>query len=187
VSFATVLGIALALAMDAFAVTLGIGAALKRLTAVQSLRLACSFGVFQFGMPLLGWLAGRSLLSLIEAVDHWVAAGLLVLVGGRMAYGSFRPRETDTPASRDPTLGPNLLLLSVATSIDALAVGLSLSMLNVPILNPALVIGAVAFAMTLLGARLGPMFGRLAGKRAELAGALVLLAIAAKILVEHLG
>jgi len=187
VSFTAFLGIALALAMDAFAVTLGIGAALKRLTPVQSLRLAFSFGLFQFGMPLLGWAAGRSILPLIEAVDHWVAAGLLFLVGWRMVYDSFRSQETDRPGPQDPTRGLHLLLLSVATSIDALAVGLSLAMLSVPILYPALVIGAVAFAVTLLGTRLGPVLGRLVGKRAELAGALVLFVIAIKILVDHLG
>ncbi|MGB2905873.1 MAG: manganese efflux pump MntP family protein [Candidatus Aminicenantaceae bacterium] len=185
-SFAAVFGIALALAMDAFAVTLGIGAALKRLTSSQSLRLAFSFGLFQFGMPLLGWAAGRSILPLIEAVDHWVAAGLLFLVAGRMAYDSFHSQETDRPGPQDPTRGLNLLLLAVATSIDALAVGLSLAMLSVPILYPALVIGAVAFAMTLVGARIGPVLGRLAGKRAALAGALVLFAIAIKILIDHL-
>jgi putative Mn2+ efflux pump MntP len=187
VSLVTVLGIALALAMDAFAVTLGIGAALKRLAPVQTLRLAVSFGLFQFGMPLLGWAAGRSVLPLIEAVDHWVAAGLLFIVGGRMVYDSFRTRETGRQGSQDPTRGLNLLILALATSIDALAVGLSLAMLSVPILYPALVIGAVAFAATLLGARLGPVLGRLAGKRAELAGALVLFAIAVKILIDHLG
>ncbi len=172
--------------MDAFAVTLGIGAILKRLTPLQSLRLACSFGLFQFGMPLLGWAAGRFILPLIEAVDHWVAAGLLVLVGGRMVYDSFRSQEKDRQGLRDPTRGLNLLLLAMATSVDALAVGLSLSMLSVPILYPAMVIGGVAFAMTLIGARIGPVLGRLAGKRAELAGALVLFAIAIKILVDHL-
>jgi putative Mn2+ efflux pump MntP len=185
-SFAAVFGIALALAMDAFAVTLGIGAALKRLTPSQSLRLAFAFGLFQFGMPLLGWAAGRSILPLIEAVDHWVAAGLLFLVGGRMIYDSFRSQETDRPGPQDPTRGLNLLLLAVATSIDALAVGLSLAMLSVPILYPALVFGAVAFAMTLVGARIGPVLGGLAGKRAELAGALVLFAISIKILIDHL-
>ena len=184
-SFAAVLGIGLALAMDAFAVTLGIGAALKRLTTRQSLRLAFSFGLFQFGMPLLGWAAGRSMLPLIEAVDHWVAAGLLFLVSVRMVHGSLRTRDAGPPPG-DPTRGLNLLLLAVATSIDALAVGLSLAMLSVPILYPALVIGGVAFAMTLVGARIGPVLGRLSGKRAELVGALVLFAIAIKILVDHL-
>jgi len=173
--------------MDAFAVTMGIGAALKRLKPAQSLRLAFSFGLFQFGMPLLGWAAGRSVLPLIEAVDHWVAAGLLFLVGGRMVYDAFRSQKIDKPGPRDPTRGLKLLLLAVATSIDALAVGLSLAMLSVSILIPALVIGIVAFTLSLLGARLGPVLGRLAGKRAELAGALVLFVIAVKILVDHLG
>ena len=185
-SVAAVLGIALALALDAFAVTLGIGAARRGLTPGQSLRMASAFGAFQFGMAFLGWAAGRSILPLIESVDHWLAAGLLVLVAARMGWESLKAPDASRPEGRDPTRGINLLLLAVATSLDALAVGLSFGLLEIAILPPALVIGGVAFGMTLAGARLGPVLGRLAGKRAELFGALVLLAIAAKILLDHL-
>ncbi len=182
----TVLGISLALAMDAFAVALGLSAARRGLTALQSLRLAIAFGLFQFGMPLMGWAAGRTVLSLIEAVDHWVAAGLLFLVACRMVYESFQSHAPEVSDSADPTRGLSLIVLSVATSIDALAVGLSLALLQVPILYPALVIGLVALAMTLVGTRIGPVLGRLAGKRAGLVGAAVLCFIAVKILIDHL-
>ena len=138
-------------------------------------------------MPLAGWAAGRSILPLIQKVDHWLAAGLLCLVAGRMVYAFFTKASGSGDAgSSDPFTLPNLILLSVATSIDALAVGLSLALLEVPILFPALIIGIVAFALTLIGARLGLILGRIAGRWAELAGAVVLLVIAGKILCDHL-
>jgi putative Mn2+ efflux pump MntP len=187
VSFPALMGVALALAMDAFAVALGLSAGLRGLTPSQSFRLAGFFGFFQFAMPLAGWAAGRSVLPLIQKVDHWLAAGLLCLVAGRMIYGFFRKASSPGDAgSSDPFTLPNLILLSVATSIDALAVGLSLALLEVPILFPALIIGAVAFALSLIGTRLGLVLGRMAGRWAELVGALVLLVIAGKILLDHL-
>ncbi len=185
-SLAAVLGIALALAMDAFAVSIGISAGLKKPTAGQSYRLAGFFGLFQFGMPLVGWAAGRSILPLIQAADHWVAAGLLFLVGGRMTWEAFRPGTEPKGQPADPTRGLSLVVLSVATSIDALAVGLSLALLQASILFPCLLIGLVAMGMTLVGTRIGPLLGRLAGRRAELIGALVLCIIGAKILFDHL-
>ncbi len=185
-SFFTILGIALALAMDAFAVSMGLSAARMGLSGFQSLRLAMFFGLFQFGMPLVGWAAGQTVLSFIENVDHWVAAGLLCLVAGRMVYESLRTDIPKASSPADPIRGLSLLVLSVATSIDALAVGLSLALLQVPILYPALVIGLVALVLTLLGTRIGPVLGRLAGKRAGLVGAFVLCVIAIKILIDHL-
>jgi putative Mn2+ efflux pump MntP len=181
-----VLGIALALAMDAFAVSLGLSCALKGLTAAQSLRLALHFGLFQFGMPILGWFAGTRVVGLIERVDHWVAAGLLAFVGGRMIYESLHLSEEEKAGRPDQTRGRPLLLLAVATSIDLLAVGLSLGVVEVPVLVPALIIGLVCFVVTLAGAKLGPVVGRVLGKRAELAGGLVLIGIGVRILVQHL-
>lgn len=181
------LGVAIALAMDAFAVALGLSAGRRGLTRGQSFLLAGCFGLFQFGMPLAGWAAGRSILPLIQKVDHWLAAGLLVLVAGRMVSGFFRNAAGSGDAGHaDPFTLPNLVLLSVATSIDALAVGLSLALLEVPILSPAVIIGIVAFVLTLIGARLGMILGKIAGRWAELAGAAVLLVIAGKILFDHL-
>ncbi|MDH4196499.1 MAG: manganese efflux pump MntP family protein [Candidatus Aminicenantes bacterium] len=185
-SLLVVLGIALALAMDAFAVSLGIALVLKGLTAAQSFRMALYFGLFQFGMPVLGWFAGTRILGLIERADHWVAMGLLAFVGGRMIYESFHLNAEEKASRPDQTRGKALLLLAVATSIDALAVGLSLGVVSVPILVPALIIGLVCFGVTLVGARLGPALGRALGKRAELAGGVVLIAIGVRILVQHL-
>jgi putative Mn2+ efflux pump MntP len=185
-SLAAVLGIALALAMDAFAVSIGLSAGPQRLNGIQSLRLAFFFGLFQFGMPLLGWTAGRSILPLIQAVDHWVAAGLLFLVGGRMTWEALRPGDEPKEPISDPTRGLSLVVLSVATSIDALAVGLSFALLQAAILFPCVIIGLVAMGMTMLGTRVGPLLGRLAGRRAELIGALVLFLIGTKILFDHM-
>lgn len=185
-SFLLILGIALALAMDAFAVSLGLGLSLKPATGGQTLRLAFHFGLFQFLMPVLGWAAGESLIRHIEKYDHWVAFVLLLGVGGKMIFESLRP-EKDAAAKRaDPTRGVSLLVLSVATSLDALAVGLSLAALRVAIVFPAVVIGVVAFAMTVTGMKIGPVLGKVIGRRAELLGGTVLLLIGIKILIDHL-
>lgn len=185
-NFLVVLALALALAMDAFAVSVGVSLMHKGLTGGQTFRLAFHFGLFQFIMPVLGWLAGRNILKLIEKYDHWLAAGLLVFIGGRMILESFRREDHLAGKSSDLTKGFSLLMLSVATSLDALAVGLSLAALRVPILYPAAIIGAVAFLVTVSGAIIGPGLGRLIGKRAEFAGGLVLVLIAVKILADHL-
>ncbi len=188
-SFLVVLGIALALAMDAFAVAVGVGLSLRGCSSRQTLRLAGSFGLFQFVMPILGWAAGRSVVGLIQNYDHWLAAGLLVFIGGRMILEAVKREESrpEGAACPDPTRGGRLLVLSLATSIDALAAGLGLAALGARVVYPALVIGLVAFVLTAAGAKLGPLAGRWAGRWAEVAGGVVLLGIAAKILVEHLG
>ncbi|MBM3292986.1 MAG: manganese efflux pump [Candidatus Aminicenantes bacterium] len=186
-SFGMVLALALALAMDAFAVSVGASLAMRGCTPLQTLRMAGSFGLFQFLMPLLGWTAGRTVSRAIASFDHWVAAGLLVFVAGRMAVGAFRGKgDGGASACPDLTRGGRLLILSLATSLDALAVGLSLAALRVSVVYPAAVIGAICFLLTAAGTRIGPALGRWAGKRAELAGAAVLIVIAAKILLDHL-
>lgn len=185
-SIVLVLGLAVALAMDCFAVSMGLACGLRGLTARQSVRMAFYFGVFQFGMPVLGWLAGESAVRLMRGFDHWLAFGLLALIGGRMIYESFSLSDEEKACRPDQTRGARLLVLSVATSIDALAVGLSLGFIKVGILYPAAVIGIVCFVMTIIGARLGPAVGRAMGKRAELAGGLILIGIGLRILVEHL-
>jgi putative Mn2+ efflux pump MntP len=137
-------------------------------------------------MPVLGWLAGDRLIGLIRDVDHWVAFGLLALVGGRMIYEAFEMSEGEKASRPDRTRGRRMIVLALATSIDALAVGLSLGVVRAGILYPAAVIGATSFVLTMAGARLGPIVGRLAGRWAELLGGLILIGIGAKILVEHL-
>jgi putative Mn2+ efflux pump MntP len=186
-NFFLVFAIALALAMDAFAVSVGISLSHETITKRQTLRLASHFGFFQFMMPLIGWYAAQNILvKCIEPFDHWVAFGLLLIIGGKMIYESFR-RETKIKNNKaDPTKGLSLLSLSVATSIDALAVGLSLAALHVAILYPAVVIGLLAFFMTILGVKIGPFLGQLVGKRAELIGGLVLILIGIKTLFDHL-
>jgi putative Mn2+ efflux pump MntP len=185
-NFLLVLGIALALAMDAFAVSLGLGLSLRPATGGQTLRLAFSFGLFQFLMPVLGWAAGARLILHIARYDHWVAFLLLVAVGGKMIFESLMPEKKPRDRRNDPTRGLSLLVLSVATSLDALAVGLSLAALRVAIVFPAVVIGVVAFTMTVLGMRIGPALGKVIGRRAELLGGAVLILIGIRILTGHL-
>ena len=180
----TLTGLALALAMDAFAVALGTGAVLSRLTGRHLFRLGFHFGLFQALMPVIGWLAGLTIIQWVEAWDHWIAFSLLAIIGGRMIYEAFSDEEkTD---DRDPTKGLSLVLLSIATSIDALAVGFSLSVIGVSIWMPALVIGLVAGVLTIAGMLLGGRIGDRWGSRVEILGGLVLIAIGAKILIEHL-
>ena len=181
-----ILGMALALAMDVFAVSLGLGLSLKPATGSQTFRLAFHFGLFQFLMPVLGWAAGETLIRHIEKYDHWVACALLLGVGGKMIFESLRAERDSGSKPPDPTRGVSLLVLSVATSLDALAVGLSLAALHVVIIFPAVVIGVVAFAMTVLGMKIGPALGKVIGRRAELLGGIVLILIGIKILVDHL-
>jgi len=181
----TLLGLAVALAMDAFAVALGAGISLSPLTGRHLFRLGFHFGLFQALMPIVGWLAGLTVRNWIEAYDHWVAFALLIFVGGKMLHEACSPPETeDQPA--DPTRGMTLVLLSLATSIDALAVGLTLAMLKVSIWFPSLVIGLVAGVLTVCGLLIGRRIGGLWGKRVEVLGGLILCGIGIKILLQHL-
>jgi len=185
-SYVEIFAIAVALAVDAFAVAMATACCMKRVHTRHWLRMSSSFGLFQTGMTLAGWLAGLSVKSLIESFDHWLAFGLLLFVAVKMVVESRKPEECDIEA-KDPTKGWNLLLLSVATSIDALAVGLSMALLNVPILIPAVIIGIVAFVLTFAGMQLGcRAVARLhLGAKAEMLGAAVLLLIALRILYDH--
>lgn len=185
-SFLFIFGIALALAMDCFAVTLGLAAGARGLTVRQALRTALFFGGFQFAMPIAGWFAGDRLLALISRFDHWVAFGLLVLVGGRMIHESFETSGEEEAGRPDQTRGHRLVVLALATSIDSLAVGLSLGVVGTGVFYPAAVIGATSFVLTVVGAKLGPAVGRIVGRRAELAGGLILIGIGIKTLIEHL-
>ena len=152
--FITLGGTAFALAMDAFAVSVASGITLKNITFRQTFRLSWHFGVFQALMPIIGWSAGISIRSYIEHFDHWIAFGLLLFVGGNMIREAFH-NEEDKKQKKDPTKGTTLVILSVATSIDALAVGLSLSMVNISIWFPAFIIGIVATTFTGIGLHLG--------------------------------
>jgi putative Mn2+ efflux pump MntP len=179
-----VVGIALGLAMDAFAVAAAAGVVVRRLTGRHVFRLAFHFGLFQFLMPVLGWLAGRTLAGYLRDYDHWVAFGLLAGVGGKMIWESFAP-ERPADAS-DPTRGWTLVVLSIATSLDALAVGITMAFLQVSIWGPSVVIGAVCAAITTIGILGGSRIGPRLGRWPEVAGGLVLLGIGARILILHL-
>jgi len=183
-SYLEIFAIAVGLAMDAFAVAIASGICLGTVTRRQVLRMAFSFGLFQAVMPVIGWLAGLKLYGYISGWDHWVAFGLLSLVGGKAVYGSIS-EKADEDDGKDPTTGWNLLVLSLATSIDALAVGLSFAALQVTIWIPVLIIGLVAAAFTVAGMLGGCRLGQKFGKRMEMVGGLVLIGIGIQIAVKH--
>jgi putative Mn2+ efflux pump MntP len=182
--YITLFAVAVGLSMDAFAVAITSGFVTKDLKMRQALKMAAFFGGFQAIMPLLGWLAGLTIRNYIQFIDHWVAFGLLSFIGIKMIYESFQIEEIEKKSC--PMDTPNLLVLSVATSIDALAVGLSLSFLNTTIALPAVVIGLVTFCISFAGVWIGKKFGHLFEKRMEFIGGLILIGIGAKILLEHL-
>ncbi len=178
------LGIAVGLAMDAFAVSIAAGLTLAPVSPRQMFRLAFHFGLFQFMTPILGWLAGKELAPHIGAYDHWVAFGLLGLVGGKMLLEAGRQKEPNDKA--DPTRGLMLVTLSVATSIDALAVGLSMAFLRDSVWTAAVAIGLMAAALSAVGIGFGGRLGRSWGRWAEAAGGCLLLLIGVRILAGHL-
>jgi putative Mn2+ efflux pump MntP len=181
----SLIALAFALAMDAFAVALCTGLALPQLTGRHLFRLGFHFGLFQAIMPILGWVAGLTIRDWIVSFDHWVAFGLLSLIGGKMLWEALVLAEEERH-SGDPTRGMTMVKLSVATSIDALAVGLTLATLQVSVWLPALVIGLVAGVMTVGGMLLGRRVGCAWGSRVEILGGLMLIGIGLKILLEHL-
>jgi len=185
-SLIEVIAVAVALAMDAFAVSVAAGVTLRRVSGRQTFRLSWHFGLFQAIMPVIGWEAGLTVQDIISSFDHWVAFGLLVIIGGRMVVGAIRDDGKHVSAA-EPTRGWSLVMLSVATSIDALAVGLSLAMLRISVWVPALVIGIVASVFTAGGLYLGGYIGRRLpiARCTALIGGVVLLVIGGRILLEH--
>jgi len=181
----TLLGIAVGLAMDALAVAIATGILLGNVSGRQTFRLSFHFGLFQFLMPIGGWLAGLSVERYLSGYDHWLAFGLLGLIGVKMIYEAVRKSGAERAVS-DPTRGFSLVLLSVATSLDALAVGLSLGVLRVRIWYPAVVIGLVAAALTAIGMHVGAPLGNRLGRKMEIFGGLVLIGIGCNILFQHL-
>jgi putative Mn2+ efflux pump MntP len=183
--FLSILLIAIGLSADCFAVALSGGISNINHTWPRILRISFSFGLFQALMPILGWLAGKTVVEVIADYDHWVAFSLLVIVSGRMLWESFRPERSEDK-DVDITKGFLLITLSLATSIDALAVGLSFAFLDINIALASPTIGAVAFLVTTIGFILGKKVSKLIGKWAETIGALILLAIAFRILLSHI-
>ena len=175
--------IAFGLSADCFAVSLTVGASGKLFSWKSMLKLAVAFGLFQMGMPLLGWLIGQTVVELIESFDHWLAFALLAFVAVRMAWEFIRG-EAESEAV-DISKWVNLLTLAVATSIDALAVGLSFAFLHINIWIAASIIGAVAFSVSAGSYWLGRKVNSWIGRWALLLGAIILLAIGVRILVSH--
>jgi putative Mn2+ efflux pump MntP len=180
-SFITITVIALGLAMDAFAVSITSGITLKDLRISNAVTIALFFGSFQAFMPVIGWLAGLYVRAFIMGIDHWIAFVLLSLIGCKMIF-ELGPEGKEL----DPLNIPVLLVLAIATSIDALAVGLSLSFLNIAIVTPALIIGATTFSLSFLGVFLGNISGHFFENKIEIIGGLILIGIGTKILVEHI-
>jgi manganese efflux pump family protein len=181
----SILLIAVGLSADCFAVAVSSGNSSRNQSWGRILRVALSFGVFQAVMPVIGWVLGRTVIALISSFDHWIAFGLLGLVGSKMLYESFRQSDESAPLS-DISKGWLLITMSVATSIDALAVGLSFALLQINISLASPVIGLIAFGITIIGFLVGKRAVKLIGKRAETIGGLILIAIAIRILVGHL-
>ena len=177
--------IAIALSMDAFAVAVTSGIVAEKHTARQVVRLGLFFGGFQFLMPVIGWFLVSRVSGYIEAVDHWIAFGLLAFIGVRMIIGAVKHKDDDAPP-RDPFSYKTLLIMAIATSIDALAVGASFALTEVNIWTSCAVIGVITFGLSVLGVFIGKKVGQLFQKRAEIVGGAILVAIGVKILIEHL-
>jgi putative Mn2+ efflux pump MntP len=188
--------------MDAFAVSISNGIIIKDLKLQHALKVGLYFGVFQALMPLAGWFAGSQFKDYITSIDHWIAFILLAIIGGKMikeAYGDECEVSgsgdgtcevaisAQVEACEDPLRMGRLVVLAVATSIDALAVGISFAFLNVSILWSATVIGVITFAICVAGVYIGRKFGCLFRKKAEIIGGIILIFIGLKILLEHLG
>lgn len=179
--------IAVSLSMDAFAVAICKGLSIERLRPRDAVKVGLYFGVFQAGMPLLGYLLGTAFAQLVASIDHWIAFALLALIGGNMIHEALEKDDCGCK-DRDPELGFRAMLpLAVATSIDALAVGVSFAFLQVRILPAVSLIGLITFALSCGGVYVGRFFGGRFKSKAELLGGAVLILMGVKILLEHLG
>jgi len=176
--------IGMGLAMDASAVSLSKGFTMKSLNLNNTLKISFMFGFFQAFMPLIGWLIGINLLYLISGLDHWFAFAILTFIGLKMIYHSMR--EDSKEKGSDHFKFNVLLILAIATSIDAFAVGLSLSFLKISIILPILIIGVITFIFSFISVLIGYKLGHFLERKVELVGGLILIGIGIKILLEHL-
>lgn len=181
--------IGVSLSMDAFAVSLCQGLSMPRLNWRHASVIALFFGGFQALMPVIGWLLGSQFAGYIQSFDHWVAFFLLLIIGGNMVREAFAPEEEaeDGCSAGEHLDLKRLFLMAIATSIDALAIGVTFAFLEVVILEAAAVIGVTTFVISLLGVAIGNCFGTRYQKRAEITGGVILILLGAKILLEHLG
>jgi putative Mn2+ efflux pump MntP len=182
----SILLLGFAMSTDAFAAAIGKGAGMTRPRLSQAMRAGAIFGVIEAITPLVGWLLGKGASRYIEAWDHWIAFGLLLALGLHMIWNGFKPEPAEPvdEAARHGFLG--LALTGLSTSIDALAVGVTLAFVDTPIAVVALVIGLCTFSMVTLGIMLGRVLGDMVGKRAEMAGGVILIGVGMAILYEHL-
>lgn len=179
-----ILAIAIALAMDAFAVSISIGITNKNITGRDILKVSSSFGFFQAIMPVIGWYVSSAFGKYIETIDHWVAFGLLSFIGTKMIYEAFDNQRKKIEKNQINFL--TIIILSFATSIDALAIGVAFAILNQNIFFPALIIGVVTFIFSFAGVKGGNLFGKTFRKSAEIIGGSILIIIGVRILIEHL-
>ena len=176
--------LAFGLAMDAFAVAVTSGLAIKKLHINNALKIAVFFGSFQAVMPLIGWLAGNSFKDYISGIDHWIVFGLMSLIGSKMIYESMKAPSNEKKLN--PLHFSVLLVLSIATSIDALAVGVSFSLINVFFVTPIIIIGMITFLLSFIGVYIGNKAGHFFENKIEMAGGFILIGIGIKILIEHM-
>lgn len=182
--FSVMLLIAFSLALDAFAVSVAAGSYFVKATGRQKFRLSFHFGLFQGLMPVLGWLAGATVVNIIKDFDHWIAFVLLAAIGGKMIYDGVKGE--DEKLNKDISKGWSLIALSIGTSIDALAVGFSIGIMEGKIILPSILIGVVAAIMSLVGIRAGEAFSSKFGDKMAIVGGVVLFIIGSKIVAEHL-
>ena len=189
VGFIELFLVGVGLSMDAFAVSICKGLGMKRLNMKQALVIGLFFGGFQALMPFLGWALGTQLADLITPIDHWIAFILLAVIGGKMLLDAFRGGdEEEAGEAKDAKLDlKELFMLAIATSIDALAVGITFAFLGVDIVFAIVVIGATTFVISVAGVAVGHAFGARYEKGATIVGGVVLILIGLKILLEHLG
>lgn len=177
--------IGVGLAMDAFSVSVSDGILIGRVKLSQAVKIALFFGFFQFMMPVLGYLAGSTFSGVIQGCDHWVAFCLLALIGGKMVYEALTEKE-DGDNNANPLSFKTLTILAIATSIDALAVGITFATIATPVILSSLIIGITTFFISFSGVYLGSRCGDIFGNKAEIAGGVILIIIGLKILIEHL-
>lgn len=188
-SFQEIFLIGVGLSMDAFAVALCKGLNMKKVNYMHTVIIALFFGGFQAVMPLLGWFLGKNFESYIKSVDHWIAFALLAYIGGKMAYEAIKgdDEEEETSAKGEKLDLKELTIMAIATSIDALAVGITFAFLQVSIVSSITIIGITTFVLSIIGVMIGNRFGMRFKSKAELAGGIILVLIGLKILLEHLG
>lgn len=189
VMFFTLLLMGVGLAMDAFAVSICKGLSMRKVNKKQCFVIGLFFGGFQALMPFIGWVLGSQFEQYITSIDHWIAFILLGFIGGKMVVEAIREKDEAVEVGKmDPPLDlKEMFILAIATSIDALAVGITFAFLQVPIVEAISIIGITTFVISVIGVYVGNFFGNRYKKKAELAGGMILILIGLKILLEHLG